>query len=101
MAQRDLAWTLRAVADVSEVTRHIATDNAEAAERWEENLRQRIERAADWPMSGRVVPEIRRDDLREIIFGRYRLVYQVTTSHVIVVRVLEGHRLLPEDVADA
>ena len=101
MAQHEIAWTLRAVADVAEATRFIGADDPEAAERWEAGLTNRVERAAELPLSGRVVPEIRRKDLREIIYGRYRLVYQVTASHVIVVRVLEGHRQLPDDLASA
>ena len=41
---------------------------------------------------GRVVPEYRREDLRELIVRSYRLVYLVRGAEVIVIRVVHGAR---------
>ena len=35
----------------------------------------RIERLSRFPQSGRLVPELRRADIREIIHGGYRVIY--------------------------
>jgi len=43
-----------------------------------------------------VVPELRREDVREVIEGNYRIVYRVTKASVEVLTVFEGHHLLPE-----
>lgn len=69
-----------------------------AARRWIERLRQRARDAAEMPGSGREVPEIGRDDIREVFVRSYRIVYRICADEVHVVTVFEGHRLLPGDV---
>jgi hypothetical protein len=44
-----------------------------------------------------VVPELRREDVREVIEGNYRMVHRVTKVSVEVLTVFEGHHLLPEE----
>jgi hypothetical protein len=40
------------------------------------------------------VPEFDRDDIREVLVGTYRIVYQVNATGIAVLRVIEGHRRL-------
>jgi toxin ParE1/3/4 len=56
------------------------------------------EYAAASPGAGRRVPELGRDDIREVLKGKYRIVYRVTAERVEVLTVFEGHRLFPDDV---
>lgn len=46
-------------------------------------------------MSGRVVPELERDDIRELIVGEYRIVYRVLPGIVILLTVFRSSRLFP------
>ena len=55
-------------------------------------------RAAVAPLAGRRVPELGRDDVREVLLHGYRVVYRVTPKKLQVLTVFEGHRLLPRDV---
>lgn len=49
------------------------------------------------PKSCRVVPELNRSDIREIIFGNYRVIYKVTDDiHILTVR--HGRQLLDATV---
>jgi plasmid stabilization system protein ParE len=48
--------------------------------------------------AGRVVRELGRDDVREIICGRYRIVYTVRRNTICVLTVFEGHMQLPRDL---
>lgn len=50
------------------------------------------------PRAGRRVPEIGRDDIREVLLKSYRIVCLVATSGITVLTVFEGHRLFPRDV---
>ncbi len=93
-----LRWTHRARRDLVEIGRYIARDKPEAARRWVERLRQRARDAAQMPHSGRRVPELERDDVREVLLRGYRIVYQLHASEVRVLTVFEGHRLLPHEV---
>jgi mRNA-degrading endonuclease RelE of RelBE toxin-antitoxin system len=43
------------------------------------------------------VPEFSRDDIRELIEGNYRIVYQVFEDRLVVLTVFEGHQLFPEE----
>jgi addiction module RelE/StbE family toxin len=89
-----LRWSAAAREDLKEIGRYIARDNPRAARRWVEHLRRRAQQAAEMPRSGRVVPELDRDDIREIIEGNYRIVYLIQPSSVDVLAVREGHRRL-------
>ena len=60
-----LRWTDHARRDLLAIGRYIARDNLHAARRWVEQLRERARRAAENPLTGRVVPELGRDDVRE------------------------------------
>lgn len=41
------------------------------------------------------VPEIDRDDVREVLLRGYRIVYRVLEHEIHVLTVFEGHRLFP------
>jgi plasmid stabilization system protein ParE len=53
-----------------------------------------IERLADFPESGRVVPEFNIENLREIIFAPFRIVYRLDGNKIKIVRVWRSERLL-------
>ncbi len=91
-----LFWTETAKTDLVSIRRFIAADNPNAAKRWIARLRERVRNILPVPESGRMVPEFSREDIRELIEGNYRIVYQVFTDRIVVLTVFEGHRLFPE-----
>ena len=52
------------------------------------------DRLVDHPRSGRVVPGLDIEDIREIILDNYRLIYRIHEDEVQVVTVHHGARLL-------
>jgi plasmid stabilization system protein ParE len=52
------------------------------------------------PRAGRSVPELRRDDVREVVVRGYRIVYQLAARGIIVLAVFEGHRQLPGGIGE-
>jgi prevent-host-death family protein/addiction module RelE/StbE family toxin len=70
-------WSPLALDRISDIARYIAKDNPDAAERWVNELFDSVERLADFPESGRVVPEVGVRRIREVIFGAYRVIYSV------------------------
>ncbi len=93
-----LGWTRRARQDLIDIARYIERDKPEAARRWVARLRQHARGAADLPQSGRRVPEIARNDVREVFVRSYRIVYLIEAETVWILTVFEGHRLLPREV---
>lgn len=93
-----VVWTNRALSDLEAIGDFIAADDPVAAERWMGALMATAERAAGVPMGGRRVPELGRDDIREVFKRTYRIVYRVRSARLEVLTVFEGHRRFPRDV---
>jgi toxin ParE1/3/4 len=95
-------WSRRAREDLAAIFRFIASDDRAAAARWVARLIERGESLAALPRTGRVVPELGRGDLRELVVRTYRIVYRVDGEQVRILTVFEGHRLLrASDLDDA
>lgn len=86
-------WSPLALDRVTDIARYIAKDNPGAAERWVDELFEAVERLADFPESGRVVPEVGVRRIRELIFGAYRVIYSVKDK-VEILTVRRGSQLL-------
>ena len=93
-----VVWTDRAVSDLDAIGDFIAADDPVAAERWVRVLIAAAEGAAGTPLAGRRVPQLGRDDIREVLKRTYRIVYRVRDDRVEVLTIFEGHRLFPPDV---
>lgn len=89
-----LRWTERAANDLIAIGDYIAADRPAAARSWVEKLCQRSVKASQMPRTGRVVPEIGRDDVREVFQRTYRIVYRIVDDGIVVLTVFDGHRLL-------
>ena len=95
-----LRWADEAQRDLKSIRAYIARDNPVAARGWVKKLRERARKAARSPLAGRVVPEADREDIREVFVRSYRIVYQVGEKTVEVLTVLEGHKLLSEEIIE-
>ena len=95
----EVRWTEAALEHVRAIRDFIAADSPFYAERTAERLLGRSEQLADHPRSGRVVPERGDPDVREVIEGSYRIIYQVGPARVEVLAVVHGRRELPPEIA--
>ena len=75
-----LFWTETAKQDLQAIRRYIASDNPTAAKRWVDRLKTRARNALIAPLAGRKVPELLREDIRELIEGNYRIFYYEKTT---------------------
>ena len=66
-----------AQSDLADIVRYIARHNSDAAARLGYELITRAESLANFPEIGRMVPEFRQPDLREIICRSYRIIYRL------------------------
>jgi toxin ParE1/3/4 len=71
------AWTDPLLERVNEIAVCIARDDPHAAARRTEELFDAVARLADFPESGRTVPEPGARHVCELIFGAYRVFYRV------------------------
>lgn len=89
-----VGWTAKARADLEAICRYIARDSPRLAESFGERIVGGVDRLVVLPRSGRIVPEFGREDIREVIVGRYRIVYRLDGDDVQVLTVWHGARLL-------
>ena len=89
-------WSPRALERVAEIADYIARDQPPAAERWVGDLFESVARLESHPRSGRRVPEVGIERIREIIFGAYRIIYGIDepAQKVSVLTVRRGSELL-------
>jgi plasmid stabilization system protein ParE len=69
---------------------HIALDSPAYAKRMVDRLTRRSQQIADFPFSGRRVPEYDIDKIREVIEGPYRIIYHIKPEQIDVVAVIHG-----------
>jgi len=86
-------WSPLALDRVSDIARFIARDNPAAAERWINELFDAVERLAEFPERGRIVPEVGVQRIRELIFGAYRVICSVR-GKVEMLTVRRGNQML-------
>ena len=100
MAQ--IRWTSQALADIEAIGDFIARDAPSFAEVFVARMFGAVERLGAFPRSGRAVSEIGEENLREIIFGSYRIVYLLNSDEVSILTVFHSARQLrPSDFTDS
>jgi toxin ParE1/3/4 len=84
-------------ADLANIVRYVARHNSDAAARLGYELITRAESLAAFPEIGRVVPEFRQPNLREVICRSYRVIYRLhhEEERIEIVRFWHGARGFP------
>ena len=80
--------------DLEAVCLFIARDAPQYAQLFATRVLRATDRLEDFPQMGRVVPEIDRDDIREIIVQSYRIIYRLLLDEVEILTVHHGARSL-------
>jgi addiction module RelE/StbE family toxin len=90
----ELEWTDPALDDLEVIRDYIGKDSPYYARRFVERIFDAAEALQDQPQMGRQVPEANRDDVRELIFQGYRIIYRTKPDRVQIITVLHGSRNL-------
>jgi toxin ParE1/3/4 len=89
-----IIWSPNASDDLESICEFIAMDSEYYARLFAKGVIKVIERLRAFPESGRIVPEYDLENLREIIYQNYRIVYRVKSKNVEIVTIVHGARLL-------
>jgi plasmid stabilization system protein ParE len=92
MAQ--VRWTEAALNDLRAIHDYIARDSPAAATALCERIVAASDRVADLPFSGRRVPEFPESACREVLVGRYRVIYRPESAVLWILIITHGSRLL-------
>jgi plasmid stabilization system protein ParE len=89
----EVRWSITASEDLRYIEEFVARDSSLYAVRLVDHLVEAVERLEPFPYSGRAVQEFQREELREVIFGAYRIVYVVQEGEVVtILRVVHSAR---------
>ncbi len=87
-----MIWAPRAIARAAEIAEFIAADRPGAAERWVTRLFAKAATLQHHTRRGRKVPELNRDDIRQVRYGNYRIIYRIDPKRVVVLTVRHSRR---------
>ena len=83
-------WAPAALQDVDAIAEYIARDSADQAALFATRLIEVTDRLADYPESGRIIPEIASPSCREIICGAYRIMYRLEGAEAWITGIVHG-----------
>ncbi|CAN5357433.1 hypothetical protein BH23BAC3_BH23BAC3_34090 [soil metagenome] len=73
----EIVWANQALHKLNKLVDYIALDDVVTAEKWALKLIEKTDQLIEQPESGRIVPEYSEPNLRELIFGNYRVIYRI------------------------
>ncbi len=73
----EFVWSPEALEDVEQIAIYIARDSEWYAQAVVTRILAAADTFSELPSRGRIVPEVRRESLREIFVSSYRLIYEV------------------------
>lgn len=75
-----LIWTDQAINDLGDIGDYIAENSEKFAKLTVKKLFERPDVLKNFPKAGRVVPEKNDENIRELIEGNYRIIYEVVST---------------------
>jgi len=93
-----LIWTIQAANDLEHIYEYIAKDSVKYARIEIRRIQDRVKLLKRHPKSGRIITEIEVKQLREIISGRFRIIYRIKSENNIeIISIHHSAKLLKFD----
>ncbi|MBF0257021.1 MAG: type II toxin-antitoxin system RelE/ParE family toxin [Gammaproteobacteria bacterium] len=83
-------WTEAALGHLDAIFAYIDQSSPVYALRVVDRITQRSKQIAAFPYSGRKVPEFEVEQIREVFFSPYRIIYQIKAEQIEVLAVIHG-----------
>jgi len=90
----EVNWSPEATEDLESIAEYIARDSEFYARAVVTEILSVSRNIGEFPLIGRIVPEIGDERIRERFIYSYRLVYRVEPEPILIVAVIHGKRLL-------
>ncbi|MBI4722421.1 MAG: type II toxin-antitoxin system RelE/ParE family toxin [Candidatus Stahlbacteria bacterium] len=88
----NIEWTEPAVSDLESIKDYIARDSVPYASRFVEKVIEAVENIKGFPEIGRKIPEIDKENIRELLVHNYRIIYRVETERILILSVIHTSR---------
>ncbi|MBO6514809.1 MAG: type II toxin-antitoxin system RelE/ParE family toxin [Phycisphaerales bacterium] len=91
-------WSPQALEKAEQILEYLDERSPEAAERFSDGLFNAVERLVDFPRMGRMVPELKNPNVRQILQGNYRVIYRLEGDDIRIVTLRhQRQNLTPDD----
>lgn len=87
-----VVWTERAINEVIDIVAFVAKDSSHYAELVEDRIYEAADSLKRFPKRYRIVPELGRSDMHEILVYRYRIIYHFESETITIVSVIHSSR---------
>lgn len=98
MAQ--IVWTEPALIDLDEIAEYITLDKSGAAKKLVREVFTSVKRLKRFPESGKIPPELKGTEYREINVGPCRIFYRIDSSKIFILYVMRSERELKLFILD-
>lgn len=95
----EVRWSPEATEDLEAIAEYIGRNSEYYARAVVTEILSISRSTSEFPLIGRIVPEIGDERIRERFIYSYRMVYRVDSVKVLIVAVIHGKRLL-ENIAE-
>jgi toxin ParE1/3/4 len=87
-----IEWTEPAISDLDGIRDYIGRDSEYYASRFIGRIIEAVERLVYFPEMGRRVPEAEEENVRELLFQNYRIMYRSEPQRILVLTVIHAAR---------
>jgi toxin ParE1/3/4 len=92
-----IIWSKTASIRADDISNYIAQDSIKEATKWLKQLFVEVDRLEIFPEFGRLVPNFNDEYLREIIFGNYRIVYELKKNAIEILTIWHSRKPLNKE----
>lgn len=92
-----ILWSPLSVERLEEIFEYISKNNSQAAQKMVGRIFKKVETLSEYPERGRKVPEVKREEIREVFLGEYRIIYRVESKKIIVLTIRNFKQLLSDE----
>lgn len=82
-----VAWSYVALGNLIETNKYISSENPEAARKVINDIFETGNKIKEFPNKGRIVPEIRRNNVREVFCLEYRIIYRIESRRIFILTI--------------
>ena len=92
-----ILWSPLSVDRLEEIFEYISKHDSSSAQKMVKKIFKKVETLSEFPERGRKVPETRREEIREVFLGEYRIIYRVESKKVIILTIRNFKQLLHDE----
>jgi plasmid stabilization system protein ParE len=85
-----VVWSKKAENQLRAIHAYLAQSSERYATRLVDRITDRTKQIAQFPRSGRIVPEFSEDTIRELIEASYRIIYEIQPTQIVIAAVVHS-----------